>query len=310
MHARTTAAIAALACVWLGTATLVAHHGTNISYDRSKQFTAKAVVTDFKYVNPHVQLFFDVTDDKGKVRHWSGELLPNPAMLLRNGWTRKRSVEALKYGLDRHRHGRAGSCRRRHRARATGRKRERRRSAQSRTGAASAGSRSGALTIPFRGAIMTSRAVLSGFGIAVCAIFSVPFLAAQPRGPEAFVALGGRGARRRRAPARRQDDRGGRLRRGRVHERRRQHLRVAGRAAEVGAAFRTTRRRIDLEHGRMRVRQRNHQNFVFAGLAGYLGGAEPGGRVLSTATWLTTWRRTAGRYAPASRRREPAVSTC
>ena len=28
---------------------------------------------------------------------------------------------------------------------------------------------------------------------------------------------------------------------------------------------------IDLEHGRMRVRQRNHQNFVFAGLAGYLG---------------------------------------
>src|SRR5436190_4938388 len=29
---------------------------------------------------------------------------------------------------------------------------------------------------------------------------------------------------------------------------------------------------IDLEHGRMRVRQRNHQNFVFAGVAGYLGG--------------------------------------
>ena len=34
---------------------------------------------------------------------------------------------------------------------------------------------------------------------------------------------------------------------------------------------------IDLEHGRMRVRQRNHQNFVFAGLAGYLGAANPGG---------------------------------
>ena len=98
MRARTAAAIAALACVWLGTASLAAHHGTNISYDRSKTFTAKAVVTEFKYVNPHVQLFFDVTDDKGKVRHWSGELLPNPAMLLRNGWTRKRSGEALQYG--------------------------------------------------------------------------------------------------------------------------------------------------------------------------------------------------------------------
>ena len=32
---------------------------------------------------------------------------------------------------------------------------------------------------------------------------------------------------------------------------------------------------IDLEHGRVRVRQRNHQNFVFAGVAGYLGGPNP-----------------------------------
>jgi Metallo-beta-lactamase superfamily len=32
---------------------------------------------------------------------------------------------------------------------------------------------------------------------------------------------------------------------------------------------------IDLEHRRMRVRQRNHQNFVFASAAGYLGAANP-----------------------------------
>jgi hypothetical protein len=98
MDVRVASATAVIACVWLHASTMVAHHGTNISYDRSKTFTANAVVTDFKYVNPHVQLFFDVTDDKGTVRHWSGELLPNPAMLLRNGWTRKRSSEALKYG--------------------------------------------------------------------------------------------------------------------------------------------------------------------------------------------------------------------
>jgi hypothetical protein len=98
MHVRIPAAAAAIVSLWMGAATLVAHHGTNISYDRSKQFTAKAVVTDFKYVNPHVQLFFDVTDDKGKVRHWAGELLPNPAMLVRNGWTRKRSNAALAPG--------------------------------------------------------------------------------------------------------------------------------------------------------------------------------------------------------------------
>jgi uncharacterized protein DUF6152 len=75
-----------------------AHHGTLVAYDRSKQWTEKAVVTEFHYVNPHVQLFFDTKDAKGKVTHWSGELLPNPAQLIRAGWTRKRSVEALQAG--------------------------------------------------------------------------------------------------------------------------------------------------------------------------------------------------------------------
>ena len=87
---------AAVTLAWI--VGLGAHHGTLINYDRSKQFTAKAVVTEFKYVNPHAQLFFDVTDDKGTVTHWSGELLANPAQLIRNGWTRKRSVEALQHG--------------------------------------------------------------------------------------------------------------------------------------------------------------------------------------------------------------------
>ena len=93
---RTTALVLAAAC--LSAPRLAAHHGTNINYDRSKQWTAKAVVTEFKYVNPHAQLFFDVTDDKGNVTHWSGELLPNPAQLLRNGWTRKRSTAAMQFG--------------------------------------------------------------------------------------------------------------------------------------------------------------------------------------------------------------------
>jgi hypothetical protein len=91
-------AVAGLIAAMALAAPVAAHHGTNINYDRSKQWTAKAVVTEFKYVNPHAQLFFDVTDDKGAVTHWSGELLANPAQMLRNGWTRKRSVEALPFG--------------------------------------------------------------------------------------------------------------------------------------------------------------------------------------------------------------------
>jgi hypothetical protein len=75
-----------------------AHHGTLASYDRDKQWTREVVVTRFNYANPHPQLFFDLTDDGGKVEHWSAELLPNPAGLLRVGWTKARSLKALAPG--------------------------------------------------------------------------------------------------------------------------------------------------------------------------------------------------------------------
>jgi len=76
----------------------VAHHGTAPSYDLSKQWTKDAVVTEFHYANPHPQLFFDLTDERGNVEHWSAEMLPNPAGLLRVGWTRSRSLQALAPG--------------------------------------------------------------------------------------------------------------------------------------------------------------------------------------------------------------------
>ena len=78
-------------------ASLAAHHGTLVSYDRDKAWTAKGVVTEFRYMNPHAQIYFDVKDND-HAGHWSGELLPNPAQLIANGWTRKRSNEVLKAG--------------------------------------------------------------------------------------------------------------------------------------------------------------------------------------------------------------------
>lgn len=91
------AALAVAAMVTSG-AVATAHHGTLVSYDREKQWTAKATVTEFRYLNPHAQIYFDVVDEKRQVTHWSGELLPNPAQLIASGWTRKRSMEALKAG--------------------------------------------------------------------------------------------------------------------------------------------------------------------------------------------------------------------
>lgn len=81
-----------------GVSAVRAHHGSFISYDREKQWTAQATVTEFRYVNPHAQLFFDVKDKDGKVTHWSGEMLPNPAQLIASGWSRRRANEALAPG--------------------------------------------------------------------------------------------------------------------------------------------------------------------------------------------------------------------
>ena len=77
---------------------LAAHHGTGVSYDATKPMTMKGVVTEFRYANPHPQLFFDVTNEKGEVAHWSGEFYPNPAQLVQAGWGKKRSEAALAPG--------------------------------------------------------------------------------------------------------------------------------------------------------------------------------------------------------------------
>ena len=53
---------------------LMAHRGTGVSYDMKKVIALKGVVTRFAFANPHSQLYFDVTDDKGNVAHWAAEM--------------------------------------------------------------------------------------------------------------------------------------------------------------------------------------------------------------------------------------------
>jgi hypothetical protein len=76
----------------------VAHHGTGTSYDLSHPVTLQGSVTEFHYANPHPQLFFDVTNDKGEVVHWSAEFYPNPSQLQQGGWGKRRSESALAPG--------------------------------------------------------------------------------------------------------------------------------------------------------------------------------------------------------------------
>jgi hypothetical protein len=78
---------------------MFAHHGTNISYDHSKPVTLKGSVTEFRFNNPHAQIFFDVKDEKGNVVKWGGELT-SPYNLAQGGWTKRRSEAELKPGTE------------------------------------------------------------------------------------------------------------------------------------------------------------------------------------------------------------------
>jgi uncharacterized protein DUF6152 len=78
-------------------APLPAHHGTGVSYDMKKATTLKGVVTRFAFANPHSQLYFDVTDDKGNVTHWAAEMRA-PGNLLAEGYTRRGLMDKLAPG--------------------------------------------------------------------------------------------------------------------------------------------------------------------------------------------------------------------
>ena len=67
---------------------LWAHHGGTSLYDMSKVVTAQAMVTDFQWTNPHVEIGLDAKDDKGNVKHWLLEASSPPVMVSR-GWNRK-----------------------------------------------------------------------------------------------------------------------------------------------------------------------------------------------------------------------------
>lgn len=66
---------------------VLAHHG-EVNYDTDHLVSVKGTVTDFQFINPHVQVFMDVKSDKGEIEKWSGEAR-SPSMLVRVGdWTK------------------------------------------------------------------------------------------------------------------------------------------------------------------------------------------------------------------------------
>jgi hypothetical protein len=83
----------ALSLILVSAATF-AHHGT-AAYDTTKTITVKGKVIKFSFINPHCQVYFSVTNEKGEAEQWQAELT-SPNHLIRTGW----SKETLKTGDD------------------------------------------------------------------------------------------------------------------------------------------------------------------------------------------------------------------
>ena len=80
-----------LFAVLLISAPILAHHGET-NYDTEKLVSVKATVTNFEFINPHVQIYLEAKNDKGEIEKWICEAR-SPAMLVRNGGWDKNTLK-------------------------------------------------------------------------------------------------------------------------------------------------------------------------------------------------------------------------
>ena len=67
-------------------AVVVAHHNAASHYLLDQKITVKGVVTEFRLINPHVRIYFDVKDEDGNIQKWLGEGNAS-SVLRRRNWT-------------------------------------------------------------------------------------------------------------------------------------------------------------------------------------------------------------------------------
>jgi hypothetical protein len=86
MNAKFVARFALATALLLVAGPAFAHHGA-AGYDSNKLTALKGTVTEFRFQNPHAQIFLDVKDASGKVQNWILEAV-GIATLSRSGWTK------------------------------------------------------------------------------------------------------------------------------------------------------------------------------------------------------------------------------
>jgi Family of unknown function (DUF6152) len=86
MHPKLVVSFVLIASLLIFSDSMVAHHG-NVAYDEIHPITIAGIVREVVWANPHVQIFLDVKDDKGKIVSWGIES-QSPGILHRNGWNK------------------------------------------------------------------------------------------------------------------------------------------------------------------------------------------------------------------------------
>jgi hypothetical protein len=84
MRSRSLALVAVSAGLLVAAGPLLAHHGS-AAYE-STTVTLSGTVTEFRFVNPHVVVIWEVKDEAGNIQTWSGERGGPNSMARRAGW--------------------------------------------------------------------------------------------------------------------------------------------------------------------------------------------------------------------------------
>lgn len=87
MNTKANLSLAALALVVLTPHSGYAHHNAASHYLLDQTVSVNGVVTEFRLINPHVRIYFEVTTDDGEVQLWLAEGNAS-AVLRRRGWKR------------------------------------------------------------------------------------------------------------------------------------------------------------------------------------------------------------------------------
>ena len=88
MRTRFAATFSFAAGIMLFSAGAAAHHGASVVYDLNQRIDMTGTVTDFQFVNPHVLIFFEVTERNGTIVVWSAGLTSPNRLARSDRWTK------------------------------------------------------------------------------------------------------------------------------------------------------------------------------------------------------------------------------